>query len=284
MGFLTNLHGLPDALVAAVKNDPYQGGGDISVTKLIDAPQKRYLAKRYKDAVVEDVSERIWALMGQAVHTVLERANTSALVEKRLFADVDGWKLSGQFDRIHLSDGVMQDWKVCSVFKSNGDEGWTRQLNVLRWLANRNGIVVDKLQVVAIFRDWKRSELERKRDYPNQPIRVIEIPVWSDEEVFSYIKGRISLHQRADAGEAIECSDEDRWFSGTSYALIKAGGKKATRVAPSMDALGDPPKGYEIIERKGSNRRCESYCEVAPFCPQYQKLKEQEGVEDDVGL
>ena len=33
---LTNLYGLPDALVNAVRNDPYQGGGDISVTKLID--------------------------------------------------------------------------------------------------------------------------------------------------------------------------------------------------------------------------------------------------------
>ena len=34
---LTNLLGLPDAFVAAVKNDPYSGGGDISVTKLIDS-------------------------------------------------------------------------------------------------------------------------------------------------------------------------------------------------------------------------------------------------------
>jgi hypothetical protein len=82
---LTNRLNLPDALVAAIANDSYVGGGDISVTKLIDSPQIRTLGRKYKDSIVVDVSERIWALMGQAVHTVLERANTSAVVEQRLF-------------------------------------------------------------------------------------------------------------------------------------------------------------------------------------------------------
>ena len=149
MSNLTNIFGLPEALVNAVRNDPYQGGGDISVTKLIDSPQKRVLSKRYKEVVVEDVSERIWALMGQAVHTVLERANTNALVEKRLFAQIGDWTLSGQFDRVHLQDGVLQDYKVCSTFKAEGDESWTRQLNVLKWLAKQNGIEVERLEVVA---------------------------------------------------------------------------------------------------------------------------------------
>ena len=53
---LTNVHGLPQALVDAVRNDPYTGGGDISVTKLIDSPQRRVLLKEYKDSIVEDVT------------------------------------------------------------------------------------------------------------------------------------------------------------------------------------------------------------------------------------
>ena len=36
MGTVTNKHDLPEALVRAVQNDPYKGGGDISATKLID--------------------------------------------------------------------------------------------------------------------------------------------------------------------------------------------------------------------------------------------------------
>lgn len=279
---LTNLRGLPDALVNAVRNDPYTGGGDISVTKLIDAPQRRALRRKFADMVVEDVSERIWSLMGQAVHTVLERAQTSAMVEQRLYADVGGWKLSGQFDRVHVADGVLQDWKVCSVYKAGGDEGWARQLNVLRWLAKENGIEVDRLQVVAIFRDWKLSESKRKPDYPTEAVKVIEVPVWGHEKTLAYIQERIAMHQRADAGDIAPCSEEDRWYSGTTYALMKVNGKRAIKVSPVREDLGAPDRGYEIMERRGMNRRCEDYCEVAPFCPQFQQLKAQEGATDDV--
>jgi len=52
---ITNINGLPEALVKAVQNDPYTGGGDISVTKLIDAPQKRALWLQHHDAIEEDV-------------------------------------------------------------------------------------------------------------------------------------------------------------------------------------------------------------------------------------
>jgi hypothetical protein len=278
---LTNLHGLPDALVNAVRNDPYVSGGDISVTKLIDAPQRRTLYKKYREFVVEDVSERIWSLMGQAVHTVLERAGTNALVEKRLYADVNGWSVSGQFDRLHLADAVMQDWKVCSVYKASGDESWTRQLNCLRWLAHKNDIRVDRLQVVAIFRDWKQSEAQRNPNYPQRNVMVIEIPTWTIEQAEEYIKERVAAHQSSEQGGQIECTEDERWYSGTSFALMKDGGKRAKKVAPTKEELGEIPPGHSIVERPGLNRRCESYCEVAPFCEQYKRLKQTEGSDTD---
>lgn len=280
---LTNVHGLPDALVNAVKNDPYTGGGDISVTKLIDAPKRRTLYKKYREFVVEDVSERIWSLMGQAVHTVLERAGTNALVEERLYAEVNGWKVSGQFDRLHLAEAVLQDWKVCSVYKAKGDVGWERQLNCLRWLAHKNGMEVSRLQVVAIFRDWKKAEALRQSDYPQQNVQVIDVPVWSLEDTENYILGRVQQHQLSDAGEEMQCTEEERWYSGTSFALMKDGGKRAKKVAPTISELGEVPPGHSIVERPGLNRRCESYCEVAPFCEQFKRIKQTEGsTPDDV--
>lgn len=281
---LTNVHGLPDALVNAVKNDPYQGGGDISVTKLIDAPRRRTLYKKYREFVVEDVSERIWSLMGQAVHTVLERAGTSALVEERLYAEVNGWKVSGQFDRLHLADGVLQDWKVCSVYKAKGDEGWERQLNCLRWLAHKNGMQVDRLQVVAIFRDWKKSEAVRNPDYPQQNVMTIEVPVWVLDNAEAYVQRRVQLHQSSEQGADVECNEDERWYSGTSYALMKDGGKRAKKVAATIDELGPIPEGHYVQERPGVNRRCEGYCEVAPFCEQYKRIQSTTTTEpaDDV--
>lgn len=271
---LTNLHGLPDAFVAAVKNDPYTGGGDISVTKLIDAPQRRVLYGKYKDLVVEDVSGRVWALMGQAVHTVLERAQTSALVEERLFMEVKGWKLSGQFDRLHVADGCIQDWKVTSTYKAKGDESWTRQLNILRMLAKANGHEVNKLEIVAIFRDWQGTKAKINPDYPQSNVKIIPVEVWSDEVAMRYIEERVALHQSAVGGDFVPCSDEERWYTGSRFALIKEGGKRATKVADTKEELGEIPSGYFVEERKGGYRRCEEYCEVAPFCPQLAREKE----------
>jgi len=270
---LTNTLGLPDAFVNAVRNDPYVGGGDISVTKLIDAPQRRVLYKEFKDFVVEDVSERVWSLMGQAVHTVLERAQTSALVEERLYMDVNGWRVSGQFDRLHLGDKTLQDWKVTTTYKAKGDDSWERQLNILRLLAHENGYAVDKLQIVAILRDWRRNEAKRNPEYPQSNVIVIDVPCWDLDETRRYVQERVAMHQQAEAGEIPSCTDEERWYAGSTFALMKVGGKRAIRVVEERQQLGEPEDGYFIEERKGGYRRCEEFCEVAPFCKQYQTEK-----------
>ena len=63
MTVITNKHGLPDALVRAVQNDPYSAGqSDISVTALIDAPQRRVLKRKHDKEITVDVSERPHAL------------------------------------------------------------------------------------------------------------------------------------------------------------------------------------------------------------------------------
>ncbi len=270
---LTNTYNLPEAILQAVMNDPYKGGGDISVTKLIDAPQRRQLLKQYKSSIVEDVSDRVWALLGQAVHTILERANKSDIVEERLYAEVNGWQLSGQFDRIDLHGTTLDDYKVTGVYKvMAGDvKDWTWQLNILRWLARKNGYQVDGLRIVAILRDWKKSEMKRKENYPIAPIVTIDIEVLDDDVIEQYIQERVGLHQKADAGEVVLCSDEERWYEGTTWAVMKKGGKRAIRVYENKDDIKSPlADGLFIEERKGGYKRCAEYCEVAPFCEQYQ--------------
>jgi hypothetical protein len=265
---ITNKHGLPEALVAAVQNDPYTGGGDISVTKLIDAPQRRALWLQHRDAVEEDVSERIWSLLGQAVHHILERAGTDTLVEQRLFAEVLGWTLSGQFDRLHLESRTLSDYKVTTTYKAKGDDNWTRQLNVLRWLGAKNGLEVDALEIVAIFRDFRRAEAKRNPDYPQQSVKVIPVPVWPLDETEEYVKTRILLHQGAAAGDLnVGCTDEERWYTGDKWAIVKPGGKRALKVLDEAPIA--VPDGMLLEHRPGQYRRCEEYCEVARWCPQW---------------
>jgi hypothetical protein len=275
---ITNTYDLPQALVEAVKNDPYTGGGDISVTKLIDSPQLRILRNQYKESIVEDVTDRIWSLLGQAVHTILERANKSDVVEERLFADVSGWKLSGQFDRMDLRDACLDDYKCTSTYKVMMSDmiDWERQLNVLRWLAIQNGYKVEKLRIIAILRDWRKADAKHKAGYPQQAVVTIDIPVWPLDETFAYIKERIALHQLAEQTNNVLCSNEERWYTGTTYALKKNGGKRAIKIFERKeDCEAELVDGTFIEERPGLYRRCEEYCEVSNFCQQFQSSRQE---------
>lgn len=270
---LTNVYELPEALVRAIKNDPYTGGGDISVTKLIDSPQVRVLRKQYGHAVVEDVSDRIWSLLGQAVHTILERAGEEehVKVEERLYAEVLGWKVSGQYDRMDLHGTTLDDYKVTSTYAVEGKIEWERQLNCLRWLAVQNGYKVERLRIVAILKDWKKAKAKIDPNYPQVPVAVINVPVWDLAETALYVEERVAIHQAADAGEIPECTDEERWYSGTKFALMKKGGKRAIKLYERKEDIDDVPDGTFVEERPGVYRRCADYCEVADFCEQHQR-------------
>lgn len=277
MPTVTNIHGLPQSLVAAVTNDPYtNGGADISTTTLIDAPQIRVLKKKHSDKLTVDVSERIWALLGQGVHTVLERAalrDEGMVAEQRLFATIAGWTLSGQFDVMALETGVLSDYKVTTVYKLQDIDKWTQQLNILRWLAAQNDTPVRELEIVAILRDWKKGEAEKKADYPQVPIVRVPIPVWSLGETEEFILDRITLHQYADKGGTVHCTDEERWYSGDTWAIIKPEGKRALKVLETEPAPSEVPEGYVVQQRHGEYRRCQSYCEVRDYCAQWTATK-----------
>lgn len=276
----TNIHGLPDSLAQAIKNDPYSAGAsDISVTKLIDSPKRRALMKRYGEFIVTDLSKSLFSLLGQGVHNVLERSSQGEeiIAEQRFFSEVEGWTISGQVDRFNTATGELEDYKVTSAYKViKGDvKEWERQLNVLAWLLRQAGHNVEKLSIVAIIRDWSMTDAKNKPDYPKAPFAVINISLWKEDSVFEYIQQRIRLHQAAERGEPIGCSDEERWYEGTTWALMKKGGKRAIKVYRRKEDIGtEIADGLYVEERKGGYRRCAEYCEVSAFCDQYQSERQ----------
>ncbi len=54
----TNIHNLPDPVVAALSADKYNSGlVNSSVTTLIDSPQVKILSRKHKDDISIDVSD-----------------------------------------------------------------------------------------------------------------------------------------------------------------------------------------------------------------------------------
>ncbi len=86
---------------------------------------------------------------------------------------------------------------------------------------------------------------------------------------------------KAEAGEVSPCTPEEWWERPTRFAVMKRGQKRAVRLYDTREEAEDnaTKAGLYVEERPGSSVRCESYCRVASFCPQYTKIRgEQVGV------
>lgn len=278
---ITNKFNLPQALVNAVsadirKPEPMR----ISCTELIDSPQIRILKMRHWDEIEQDVSELLWALLGRAVHSILEQsAHENCLVEETLTAVMDGWTVTGRPDLLD-ANGILHDWKVTSVysFLLSEKQTWNNQVNVYANLYQRHGFEVKEAYINAILRDWHKS---RGGDYPERPFYEKKVELLDNVLVTDYIRGRLNLHWQAEHhGELDDCTTEERWARCDTWAVMKKGKKRADRVFNTEKdcnrylenaLLGG--QTYTIQHRPGENIRCEKYCVVKQFCNQYVEIK-----------
>jgi hypothetical protein len=293
---ITNKSNLPAAIVEAVRNDPYDpGDADITVTQLVGPVQIRRLSLAHDDEIEEDASDRIWALLGQAVHTILERANPSGIAEQRLSAEFTVMDtqhtVSGQMDRITYRPATLTDYKVTSAwtYVYGPRPEWIAQLNCYAYLGYANDIPVENLEIVALYRDWTQYQANRSQDYPQSQVATLPITMWPPEFTRGYMHGRLLAHFHMDE---VPCTDEECWAKPTTYAVMKEGRKSALRVLHTYDEAlvwaaekghvtihtahcGDWPvattwdSGFSIEERPGEHVRCERYCPVADFCEQW---------------
>lgn len=278
---ITNKLGLPAPIVQAISNDPYNPGhSDITCTGLIAPPRQKALMKLHADKLEIDASSRVWALVGQAVHGILERScPENCLSEERLYIERCGWKIGGQYDYFDPASGLLQDYKVTSVWsvKDGAKSEWLAQLNILATIMREHGYQINQLQIVAILRDWRKSESYQNSDYPQMQSILIDIPLWSEEKCEEYIFERVRLHQMA-RDNLPECSAEERWQTADIWAVMKDGGKRAKKVCISENEAGiycaDCGAGHYVEYRRGLSKRCESYCDCAIVCDQWKKIQE----------
>jgi hypothetical protein len=286
---LTNKFNLPPAIENAIRNfekNYTAGRGDtkISVTQLHKPPLMLQLEQRHWEELEEDVSDRIWVLFGSAIHYLLEHsAGKDDFTEERLKTVVNNWVVSGQADHFDAASAVLSDYKVTSAwavldgFKTE----WEQQLNVLKYLFELAGFEVKQCQIVAILRDWSKKnylqDVKKMGDaakYPQCPVKVVDIPIWTREHVLEYLNARVAAHQYAatqDINQIPQCTPEERWERPTVYALMKEGRKSAVKLYDTENEANAAAtdKGHYVEIRQGQSVRCEDYCSANRFCPYY---------------
>ena len=266
----------------AVANSLDRNIAEPTVTELISGVRETYLKKTSAYAV--DPASILYALHGQAIHSINEQQTHGAILsEERLKDDIT----SGQFDLfgkiLDTDEGVLGDLKITSsfklmkalgiykvkvdtgeVYKSGLKKGqpkfrtelrfdgvrdlldWSIQINYYRLLLERAGFKISRMYIQAICRDASlRIAAERGIDKP-----VYIIPI-----------NKIS----------------DQWL--TRYFQHKA---KALRDAIESNTL---PPICSFRERWG-NRKCLGYCAARENCPYAQRLQSQnkEVIPDEIPL
>lgn len=288
---LTNKFNLPDTFINVIQRPSYsRGNSEISVTEILSPPQLVLLRRRHADDIEIDAADQVWSLFGSAVHNILQHGKDEHhVVEERLFTTFESWRISGAIDlQTFQPDGsvVISDYKVTSAWSVQQEKTeWVDQLNMYAWLVERvKGHPVTALQIIGIVRDWNRREAANKESYPQAPIVTIDIPLWDFEARERFVADRLALHNEANfsvvSGSMPECTPEEMWERPTTYAVMKEGGKRARKVfevKQEAEAFMADQKGAHFIEtREGGRTRCDSFCQVAPFCQQYQSYKESQ--------
>jgi len=121
----TNDHKVPFelAIFAAYHSTLYSGNppreGKLSTTTIIGPLRKALLAIMYPDPGTQDVSNLLASSKGTAMHAGLTQAlqahNSGYICEQRLEREVNGWKISGEFD-VLTPDKQIKDFKFVSNY------------------------------------------------------------------------------------------------------------------------------------------------------------------------
>jgi len=277
---ITNNHNIPQTLVNVIKRGIYKPTANMRVTELINAPLVKELTIKHWDEITVDVTEYLFSILGQSVHYILHEGKPDdSLGEERISGTFINGTIAGKSDLYH-KEGI-EDWKVTSVFSFllGVKEEWEAQLNVYKRIWELNHFPVKTLKINAILRDWMRGKAKYDMSYPQIPFLSYIVKPWDVEMADFYINQRFAIHKV----ESIECTPHEKWERPTTYAVMKGGNKRATRVLDTekeaelyiKDIKDDKVREQMSIElRKGECVKCADYCTPRDFCP-YNKRKEE---------
>lgn len=282
---ITNKRGLPESLVRACETARHNAKGEVSATTLLKGTKQILLEDRHWEELEDDVSDRVWALFGTAVHRLLEECNPDSFTEERFELKVGGRTVTGRVDLYDMANATITDYKTASVWKVKlGDfEDWRRQGLVYAYLMTKSGLEVRRCRFVAMLRDWTMGGARSDPDYPESQCVLYEFDVTEAdlEETRRMVEDKVAEIERCDAlpdDDIPPCTEKERWAKPTTYAVMKDGRKTALRVFDNEDDAKKcaEEKGGRVEKRPGKNVRCDGYCLCSKFCGFYKNNVEVE--------
>lgn len=269
---ITNRYGMPEWAVEVITGGKERKRKDpsrFSVTQLLMPTRMAALSELYEGD--EDAADMVPAFIGTCVHYYMEK-NAPGENELRIEAKIGDDTVVGVIDSLRGSEIV--DYKVRKASDSNFGDA-RRQIMCYAWLLRKaRGDVATSGKIVAIRKDWSKM-----RDSAVPPIEEIRFRITPGDaaEAGRFIEGRIAAIKAA-RSELPECSPEERWNGGDSFAVYASGERKARRVfANEAEATAYAKPGMRVERRRGRDLRCEMYCPYARICRRFSAIAGKRG-------
>ena len=284
-------------MIEALTRDEHElGDSQYSVTQLLKTPRQLQLYRRHKDWVTRDAVDMWNTFIGHCVHGGIYQSvkgNPDYILEKRVEHNVGEITIGGTPDAYQISTKTLFDHKTMqtSAYGLEVKDGYEEQMNIYAYILELQGFEVENIMLNVIYLDWRiaAAKYAEQGKYPPAPVALIPIKKWSRDVVESFIDSRVALHRAAellDDHELPDCSAEDCWESEQKLAVYRKGfnggpsGVRALKLCNNNREVSDwvawkkmSMKDLVVVDRPRTRRKCEMYCDAAPFCNQYKEWK-----------
>lgn len=300
----TNNHGVPfeTALFAGFHSTLYSGGaprvGKLSTTTLIGPLRKAiYGMLQPESTEPQDVNFLLASAKGTAMHQGMTNALTAYgsgyVCEQRIETEVDGWKISGEFD-ILTPDKQIKDLKFVSNYNLKKLQEdmlilqpgmsleemyeqtptyfkYQAQLSVYYYLLNDPEV---KPYASILFMLNNGSDMGKfKVD------QEVTFPLWPREATQEFIENRVAIiKQHLADGTLPLCSDSERGFSPAEYKLQRVSPTNGQLTTVRGSKFDNYTKFREFVVAKGKLGDVEqiteakhtlcNYCNYSSICTQ----------------
>ena len=300
----TNNHGVPfeTAIFAAYHSTLYSGGaprvGKLSTTTLIGPLRKAiYGMLQPESTEPQDVNFLLASAKGTAMHQGMTNALTAYgsgyVCEQRIETEVDGWKISGEFD-ILTPDKQIKDLKFVSNYNLKKLQEdmlilqpgmsleemyeqtptyfkYQAQLSVYYYLLNDPEV---KPYASIIFMINNGSDMGKfKVD------QEVTFPLWPREATQEFIEGRVAvIKQHLEDGTLPLCSDSERGISPAEYKLQRVSPTNGQLTTVRGSKFNNYSKFREFVIKSGRPGDVEqiqeakytlcNYCNYSSICTQ----------------
>jgi len=279
-----------------INNESYSSGkADYTPSNIMMGAKEYWFGKKNRNPNAT-VSDGWSAFIGTLIHIGFEQllqqytGKGEYILERRLELNFHNKIIGGGFDGVYIPEDkqniLLFDYKTLQgkqFIDKDKIEEWTIKANIYKYLLEKvEGILIERLAYIGVWRDWKKSAYITNQDL--KPTQEVLLDIWSNNAIEEYLISRINhieSYKDTPLTEIPYCNNAERWNKKREWKVGKATAQGVVAKAlPKMsfftpeeanaallERLAKKPKEVLGIKKTGGDSiKCRHYCNARQQC------------------